>query len=75
MVSANGAQALAGRLGGGSCSGGFDEKGPIKSVVTPSVMAGFDDSESVVTSLAGFDSAGRRPQPPERRTDTPAAFR
>ena len=48
------------------------EKGMIKSVVTS--LAGFESARSVVTSLAGFAGA-RRPQPPGGRTAIPAALR
>jgi hypothetical protein len=39
-------------------------------------LAGFAAAGSVVTSLAGFETAGvfRRPQPPGWRTGIPAAF-
>lgn len=73
-VSRYGSQALAEGFGlGRSSRGGFSEKGLIKSAATPSVMAGFESLESVITSLAGF--ADPRPQLPGGRTAIPAAFR
>ena|SRR5580700_9772288 len=48
------------------------EIGGLKSVV--SSLAGFESAESVVTSLAGFAGA-RRPQAPGARTPIPAALR
>jgi hypothetical protein len=47
--------------------------GSLKSVVTSLALAGFEASEPVVTSLAGF--AFRWPQPPGARMAIPAAFK
>src|SRR5207253_747464 len=57
----------------GSWMGSFSEKGRIKSVVTPAVLAGFGSPESVATCMAGF--AGDRRRQPGRLTEIPAAFR
>src|SRR5581483_7761450 len=74
MISRNGSQVLAERLGGGSEIAGFSEKGLIKSVITSLSLAGFESSESVITSLAGFAGTAL-PQRPGERTAMPAAFR
>src|SRR5665213_3953185 len=70
MSSRYGSLVLAVALG----SGGFGSPEP---VVTSFQLAGFDAAGSVVTSLAGFESAGglRRPQPPGFPTGMPAAFK
>lgn len=71
MNSRNGSQAL-GMVDGGRGIGAFSAKHRIKSVVTPSSLAGFAASESVATLMAGFEIELGRPGP---FTTIPAAFR
>lgn len=67
-------QLLAERFADASEPACFSQKGPIKSVITSGLLAGFESPRLVITSLAGFPGAGL-PHRPGRRTDIPAAFR